>query len=960
MSSTIFGTYVDAPDGIDLDTTGLNLVFTRTDGTTGTISWNIPSAEQQAHRGGATYNGVVVVGSESAITQTQHPVDGQTYEPDATMNRDVHLGDMITDALVLANTYGDLVTRTVTVTGLIPGKQYYFAGFAVDNVYRYATGSFSYSLEINVKKVDGYDPYAIVLYPKDLTDLITLESGNIYQFTVTLGEDDKAIEYLVSIDPSVDTVTTFESLIAVINDKLKRAQADVTSIDPPNNNNLYVSGNVVYMWDGYQGVDQPTIFSSTDPTAPSAGDAWYDGSSFYRHDGVSYVPNRTVVSVVDPSTLSCDVVWIQGTGANAKAYNKLNDAWIERNVYFQATNPLIAPEYSCNSIWYDGESFKQFISTDPTATTCSNVSGYWLDINVLHSLTNPTTFTNGMYWFNPSAGALTLLTAGQWVSTAFNNSSIAPVDHTKPWYNPTSKLVSVWNASTLAYEPAITAVSVYNPIVRPAGHLWFDGTVLHRWDSISLTYVVVDTINSPTDPLYPTGFIKGDVWYDGSLVYQYDGSQFVRVDFIVSDTDPTILAVNDFWFNPTTGVLSVWNGTSWNTISYITFPTNPSLPTAGTFWYNGTVAKVWNGIAWGSIITGPSAPATGLIWYDLTQLWVWNGTGYVVQTADVIATYDAGNIRFTGMSVKCSPRILVVDGSQPIGQNLRGLFKSTRGIIQRPVSGMEPVDGKPLYSTLGVGTDGNQAHRRELTENMLYALGYPSIQVELTKPQLKFCIDQALQELRRRSSLSYERTFFFLQLEPGVQHYSLTNECVGFNKVVSVMEIHRVNATFLGKAEGHGAFGQLIMQQLYQMGTFDMVSYHIMSDYMETLEMMTAGRMMFSWREQSRKLSIQQRIIYPEKIMIDASIERTEQSILQDRMCKNWILNWALAEAKQILAGIRGKFQTMAGASGGVSLNASDLQAQADKMFEQCRLELDEYVASDPENWGMATQFVVG
>lgn len=960
MSSATYGTYIDAPDGIERDSTGLNLVFTRTDGTTGTISWTVPSIEQQAIRDGTTnYNGIVIVGSQSAITQTQHPVNGQTYEPDATMNADVHLGDMINGAFVLANTYGDLVTQTVTVTGLLPGKEYFFAGFAVDNVYRYSSGSFSYSLELRVTPINGTDPYAIVLYPKELTDPIELEAGNIYQFTASIGDNDNTVEYLISIDPTLDDVSTFEKLIATINDKLARTQANVSSDDPPNINNLYIENNVVKLWNGYVGVAQPTIYSSTDPTTPSEGDSWYDGDVFYRHDGNQYLPNRTIVSSTDPRIIPCSVVWINPTDPTVAAYNKVGGAWVERRVFQQSTNPLIPPPFNCSSIWYDENTFHQFISVAPSLVTCSNVSGYWIDINVLYSDTSPLLFDNGLYWFNPMSGILSLRNSDTWGAVEFTNSTTTPTAHI-PWFNPATKTVYLWNSITSAFEPTQTAVSVYDPFVRPNGHLWFDGTSLYRWDSISGGYIVSELIISSTDPLYPAGFVKGDVWYDGNTVSQYDGSQFVTTDFIVSTDDPTTTSVNDYWFNPTNQTLYVWNGSNWTDINYITFPTDPSLPSAGTFWYNGSTAKIWNGIAWGAIITGPNKPTIGYTWYDGSTLWMWNGSSYIPQDRYIIATYDTGNIKFTGMPIKCNPRISIVDGSQPIGQNIRGLFKSTRGIIQRPVSGLEYVDGKPLYTSVGVGTDGNQAHRRELVENMLYALGYPSIQVELTKPQLQFCVDQALQELRRRSSLAYERTYFFLQLEPGIQHYSLTSECVGFNKIVSVLEIHRVNATFLGKAEGHGAFGQLIMQQLYQMGTFDMVSYHIMSDYMETLEMMTAGKMQFTWREQTRRLSISQRIVYPEKIMIDASIERTEQSIMQDRMCKNWILNWALAEAKQILAGIRGKFQTMPSASGGVSLNASDLQAQADKLFEQCRLELDEYIASDPENWGMASQFVVG
>lgn len=954
MSYSTFGTYVDTPGGIEFDSAGLDLRFTRTDGTTGTISWSVPAD--------GIYNGIVIIGSEGPISQIQKPVNGQSYIPDPTMDRDVHMGDMINSALVIVDGWGDKLSQTATVTGLIPGKTYYFGGFAVDNVRQYSSGSYSYSLDINVAPTVGYDPYAKVIYPKELTDLVALDAGSTYSFKVELGDGDNIITYDIVIDQSIDNITTFESLIAAINDKLMRLQANYTSSVAPNTNNLYLSGNVVNMWDGYVGIPQPTIFSTNNPAIPSLGDVWYDGTTFYQYDGSSYVARRTIVSVDDPRAISCDTFWINDTNPVAvQAANMLNGVWIDRTVYQQSSNPLIAPSYSCNSIWYDGSSFKQFVSTDPNATTCSNVSGYWLDINVSLSSTDPSSFVNGSYWFNPINSVLKTLVSGVWVVSGVDISTTQPSTHINPWYNPSNRELRVWNGTTLVYDLVVSATSTSDPIAPPPGNLWFDGVDLHRWNSITSSYTIIPFIDSPTDPLHPTGFIKGDVWWDGTTAHYYDGSQFVATNSIVSTTDPSIVSLGDFWFNPVTNSLKQWDGATWVSKSFVRFPTNPSLPIAGTFWYDGTTVKVWNGIAWTAVILGPSAPASGFIWYDLTKLLKWNGTTYEDLRPDVVATHDAGDIKFTGISVQCAPMILITDGNQPTPTStMFGLFKSTRGIIQRPVSGLETVDGTPSYSQVGVGTDGNQAHRRELSQNLLYALGYPSIQVELSKPQLQFCIDQALQEFRRRSSMAYQRNYFFIQLEPGIQHYSLTNKCVGYNTVVSVMEINRVNATFLGKAEGHGAFGQLIMQQLYQMGTFDMVSYHIMSDYMETLEMVTAGRMQFKWNEDTRKLSLMQRVVYPERVMIDAVVEKTEQSIMQSRWSKNWILNWTIAEAKQILAGIRGKFSTVPGANGGVSLNASDLQAQADKLFEQCKLEVDEYVASDPENWGIASTMVVG
>lgn len=1004
MSSTAFGTYTDAPDGIEHDSSGLNLIFSRTDGTSGTISWINPSVNQQSVRGSAnTYNGLVIVGSERPITINQQPVSGTEYQGDPSMNRDVHLGDEINGALVLATTYGDKLTQTVTVTGLIPGKHYYFAGYASDNVYRYSTGSFSYSLDVRLEQQPGHDPYSVVLYPKEPTDPIALESGLTYHFKVQLGDGDHIQTYSVAIDPSIDTITDFQSLIDVINDKLIRQQANYTSTTPPNFNNLYLDGIVVKMWDGYRGIDQPTIVSLTDPTTPSTGDVWYDGQVFYRFNGVDYQPNRSVTSTIDPNNLSCEAIWITQSAINPnvvwvsgevepnvapdpdgwiegtavpsnvadvwvpanigtiRAFNRTSNVWVERQVFEQPNNPLLPVEFNCNSVWYDGSIFYQFVPTGvPPAESCSKDTGYWVPTNVIFSSFNPSSTPVGVYWFNPGNGRLHIRNTSGWTVVDFINGTTVPGDTGLPWYDPSSKTVRVFDNDSNEFQVVPSAISVDDPTIRRPSQLWFDGNVLYKWDSLLTTFNPIDIIVNPVDPAIIPSLSKGDVWWTGERAYQYDGSQFILAPHIVSDSDPTLTTPGDLWFNPLDMVLHTWDGSVWVYQPYVTFPTNPMLPSSGTFWISGSNVNVWNGIVWGSVLLGPSSPVLNYTWYDTSALWLWTGTEYRTITPDVVATYDQGNIRFTGKSIQCAPKILIVDGIQPPQLNATGLFKATRGNVQRPVSGQETVDGYPLYNKHGVGTDGNQAHRRELAENILFALGYPSIQVELTKAHLQFCVDQALQELRRRSSLGYERTYFFLQLEPGVQHYQLTNECVGFNKVVSVLQIHRVNATFLGKAEGHGAFGQLIMQQLYQMGTFDMVSYHIMSDYMETLEIMTAGRMQFTWNEHRRRLSLHQRVVYPERVMLDVSIERTEQSIMQDRMCKNWILNWALAEAKQILAGIRGKYQTQTGAAGGVSLNASDLQAQADKLFEQCKLEVEEFVASDPENWGMSSTFVVG
>ena len=61
-----------------------------------------------------------------------------------------------------------------------------------------------------------------------------------------------------------------------------------------------------------------------------------------------------------------------------------------------------------------------------------------------------------------------------------------------------------------------------------------------------------------------------------------------------------------------------------------------------------------------------------------------------------------------------------------------------------------------------------------------------------------------------------------------------------------------------------------------------------------------------------------------------------------------------------MLSHIRGKYATLPGAGGGVSLNAADLMSTAQQYREDLLMQLDEYVADTPEDVGMEGTFILG
>jgi hypothetical protein len=280
--------------------------------------------------------------------------------------------------------------------------------------------------------------------------------------------------------------------------------------------------------------------------------------------------------------------------------------------------------------------------------------------------------------------------------------------------------------------------------------------------------------------------------------------------------------------------------------------------------------------------------------------------------------------------------------------------------INNPEVGKDNIPGVQNYAVMGVGTDGTTDERRNLVTELRHQLGAPAYNVELTNEQFDTCIRLALEELRRRSASAYKRGFFFLPLKPGEQVYELSDRSKDFHKITEVMAAYRIQSSFLGNATGQGAYGQAMLQHLYQMGSFDLVSYHIVSDYVELMNELFAAYLVFNWDEDQKKLHFYQTFGSNEKVLLDVMTERTEQELMRDRFCKTWIERYALGKAQLMLAEIRGRYATLPGAGGGISLNAQDMKISGEANLEWCEEELLNYISNEIETVGMGGDFLLG
>jgi hypothetical protein len=967
---SVTGMYEDAPYKIVNEGRQITIKQERLDGNQLKVSWNIPANFIDCSLPPQAYDGIVVVLDTKEITLSQTPTNGNTYVADTTADINLHSGDKIDSGIVVGAFYHDKTTTSLIISDVDALTPYYIAGFAVDNVFRYHkegvhTYAQSYGAPTKGQDLSGYQTIKLGL-PGLTTPTNLANDATLYTFKIIID----SVEYEWGIPGS--TIQTFGDLIDAIQFRIDTINNPYIGVNPPNNGGLYfdTTNKKIYLWNGHTHTEQTLLVSDSTPNVPPINSYWLDTTNnlLYKwYGGVwNIVPIST--SFKHPiNQLQCDDIWFNGT----TAYQWNTVIWEPLPTYITNTDPTNGHTMSCGSYWFDETSNNLYVWT-PLAT-CSVgtiTTGKWVQVIAVLHTTNPKIPLVGEYWYNEQV-------LKQWGGTAWINTTnsvtytattpTAPILNSL-WYNTNSGILQQWDGSTWVNKSVINYTT--DPTITTPGDLWWNTTTdeLYMWDGLTSTWVLVyDFTISTNNPSLPQALEKSSAWFNSStnIIKIWDGMQWVQCEYINSLLPPSV-SIGDVYYNTTDHHYYSWGGATWVLIDPVTALTDPTILTPGVFWYSALANQVlmWNGVSWVSVMynTTPYTPNTNSLWYNTStnELMIWTGTSWSNGESKASIVFDSiGDIIITSNNTGSSSNVIVPEYITGTQYNLFGLT-NPKGILSLPVKGIDKIDGTPLYKQLGVGTDGSSDERRYIIDRVLYALGYPSIQVELTKEQLEFCLDNALAAFRKHSGSAYERAFFFMDLEPGIQNYYLTDKAVGMNKVVRIQSIHRKTSSFIGTANNQGVYGQMVLQHLYQMGSYDLVSYAVISDYIELLEIMFASRIVFRFNEHSRRLDIFQNVGTKERVLIDCTIERTEQELITDRISGKWILNWATAAACEILAQIRGKYSTLPGAGGGVSLNADAMRTRAEKLVEECMQEIDNYIANEVEIYGLESTIIIG
>lgn len=970
----VYDNFADKPNQINVEGQEITLRFKRNGDGTGLVSWNIPPSSNGCGVQGA-YDGIVITVSDKPVNYlTNSPKNSEYYTGDATVDFDLNTGDDLDGAKVVFAKYHDTTTTSFLINDVKERTPYFFSGYAVDGVGRYhRAGVHSYSLPTSIDEFARQDYYAKHEIFIDVLGGITnaTHTGLSTVTTYTQKFEVNRKNYTITVEGA--DCYAYDDLVDAINKEFMKLDADTTSVLIPLKDTVYVNptNKIIEKFDGYYYSPVNSFFGPKLPTLITTDDFWVNGNALKRYDGSLWNDVSYINSKKDPSVLSCNTVWVNTANDTAWIYN--GSGFESLQLITSNISPLNVMDVGCGAYWFDSSisEIKYF----------NVVSKQWEIKNFVLSDIDPNVLNTGNYWFDLISGKVKRYVGGVWnnvTGTIYaaptisgEPDSTAIIVANKHWFDTVNQKLYKRDSTNTIWELQSLAIADVLPSDRSLSSLWWnsDTDILKIWDELLLQWVDVNNFyQSQQDPSLPPTFTEDVLWFDGTTYTLITQNSCLEIDVITADFPPPSNFDNLVWFDGESYFLN--NVGDWDDVFPFYSSIDPLLIPAGYYFYNyvNQTLYYYDGTTYSIAphVTEKIYPLVGYKWFNLNNdtLYMWNGGTWVstfgIMFAALLHPLDNSVTRsilgFYTRDKGCKYGIKLLPEA---GDLITSLVHPI--IYLLPVVGANGVESGPLYKQIGVGDDGSPDERRDIHAYIRSSLGGSSAVVELTKDDIDNCINNAVLELRKYSSYSSKRGMFFLDLQPKQQTYILTDSCVGFNKIIDIRSIHRMRGGLFKGGFGNDLHMYAALQQLYTLGTFDILTYHLTASYMEDLEMIFASKILFQWYEYNRELKIYQAPYGVERVLIDCTIEVPEQELMLSRQTALWLKRWALAEAKTVLSFVRGKYTNLPGPNGSTVLNSGELYASAVEEKEKLKAELEDAGAmQDLINIGLNAHLVIG
>ncbi len=224
-------------------------------------------------------------------------------------------------------------------------------------------------------------------------------------------------------------------------------------------------------------------------------------------------------------------------------------------------------------------------------------------------------------------------------------------------------------------------------------------------------------------------------------------------------------------------------------------------------------------------------------------------------------------------------------------------------------------------------------HRAEMMEEIKRRLGSSMVDVELDPEDYDVAINIAVRYYRQRSTNAQIEAFAFLEIQQDVPTYSLPQE---------VQEVRAVYRNNLGATGMAGAavdpFSLSFTNNIYMIqnpgnistgGPGVLATYDLAMGFQKLTGKMFGRDVMFTWDGATKRITFHRRFMAKEEIGLHVYVSRHEEALFVDHYARPWIEDMASAQAKAMLGQGRGKFSSLAGPQGGITLNGAELKQEA-------------------------------
>jgi hypothetical protein len=244
-----------------------------------------------------------------------------------------------------------------------------------------------------------------------------------------------------------------------------------------------------------------------------------------------------------------------------------------------------------------------------------------------------------------------------------------------------------------------------------------------------------------------------------------------------------------------------------------------------------------------------------------------------------------------------------------------------------------------------------QELKQQLFKNVELRLGGGMIDLELDPSHYEAAYQYALATYRQRGANAYEESYSLLPLEKDKSVYVLPQE---------ITRVRQVFRRTIGLETGPGAtsfdpFSSAILNTYLLNYNYSggLATYDFYAGYIELAARMFGGYIIHTYNPVTKELKLVRDFKGTgEQILLWTDNLKPEITLLQDPTIGPWMYSWTIGQCKMMIGEAREKFSTIAGPSGGTTLNGAQMKAEGAKMHEDLLLELKTYVdGSMPLTW---------